>query len=100
MHRKLRSQQVSAMIDNLTAGGMKVSAADIAMLDAYSNGLVTGRDMLAHCLQFPTLEAYQAWLHEHRNNLINEATADVSIEQALREFRECVQRLQTIPGSE
>lgn len=88
------------MLDTLRAEGMKVSAADIAMLDAYSSGLVTGRDMLAHSLQFPTVEAYQAWLHEHRNNLINEATADVSTEQALHEFRECLQRRQAIPVSE
>lgn len=88
------------MIDNLALAGMKVSPADISMLDAYSRGRVTGRDMLAHSRQFPTLEAYHSWLHEHRDTPINEATADVSIEQALREFRECVQRRQGVSASE
>jgi hypothetical protein len=100
MHQNLRNQQVSALIDNLIANGMKVSPADTAMLDAFSSGLVTGRDMLAHSLQFPTIEEYQAWLHEHRDSPINDATADVSIEHALHGFRECLQRWQAVPASE
>ena len=88
------------MIDNLASAGMRVSPADISMLDAYSRGRITGRDMLAHSRQFPTLEAYHSWLQEHRDTPINEATSDVSIEQALREFRECVQRRQGVSASE
>lgn len=89
MHQNLRSQRVSAMIADLNAEGIKVCPADIAMLDAYSNGLVTGRDMLAHSLQFPTVEAYQAWLHHHRDS---EVTSDVSVGLVFREFRACLQR--------
>ncbi|GAA0429633.1 hypothetical protein GCM10009094_37770 [Massilia aurea] len=94
MHQNSRSQQVSVMIGDLRSGGMKVCPADSAMLDAYCRGVVTGRDMLAHFRQFRTLESYQAWSHDFPSININHPIADVSIEQVLSEFRECLQRRQ------
>ena len=82
------------MIGALISVGIKVFPADGAMIDAYCRGVVTGRDMLAHFRQFRTLEAYQAWSHGFPSININQAIADVSFEQVLSEFRECLQRRQ------